>query len=42
MDPILVVLLWIGGVAAVGSAVGVVIALVGWWLIRRMAERERK
>jgi len=39
MDPILLeIVLWIGGFAAVGSAVGVVVVLVGWWLISRMAE----
>ena len=39
MDTILLeIVLWVGGLAAVGSAVGVVIVLVGWWLISRMAE----
>jgi hypothetical protein len=39
MDPILLeIVLWIGGLAAVGSAVGVVVVLVGWWLVSRMAE----
>jgi hypothetical protein len=39
MDTMLLeIVLWVGGLAAVGSAVGVVIVLVGWWLISRMAE----
>jgi hypothetical protein len=39
MDTVLLeIVLWIGGLAAVGSAVGVVIVLVGWWLISRIAE----
>jgi hypothetical protein len=39
MDTMLLeIVMWVGGLAAVGSAVGVVIVLVGWWLISRMAE----
>ena len=39
MDPMLFeIVAWIAGFAAIGSAVGVVIVLVGWWLISRMAE----
>ena len=39
MDPILLeVVLWVGGLAAIGSAVGVVIVLACWWLVSRMAE----
>jgi hypothetical protein len=38
MDPILLeIVLWIGGLAAIGSAVGVVIVLAGWWLISTTA-----
>ena len=32
------IVLWIGGLAAVGSAVGVILVLAGWWLVTRMAE----
>ena len=39
MDPILFqIVLWIAGFAAIGSAVGVVIVLAGWWLISTAAE----
>ena len=40
MDTMLLeIVLWVGGLAAVGSVVGWdVIVLVGWWLISRMAE----
>ena len=39
MDTILLkIVLWIGGLAAVGSAVGVLVVLAGWWLVTRMAE----
>jgi hypothetical protein len=38
MDPILLeIVLWIAGFAAIGSAVGVVIVLAGWWLISSAA-----
>jgi hypothetical protein len=35
---LLEIILWIGGLAAVGSAVGVVVVLAGWWIVSRMAE----
>ena len=39
MDTMLLeIVLWIGGLAAVGSAVGVILVLAGWWLVTRMAE----
>jgi hypothetical protein len=39
MDPILFeIVLWVGGLAAIGSAVGVCVVLFGWWLVSRMAE----
>ena len=48
MDPILLeIVLWIGGFAAIGSAVGVLSAigsavgvlfvLAGWWIVTRVA-----
>ena len=38
MDPILLeIVLWIGGLAAIGSAVGVLVVLAGWWLLMRVA-----
>jgi hypothetical protein len=38
MDTMLLeIVLWIGGLAAVGSAVGVILALVGWWLFARLS-----
>ena len=39
MDPILLeIVLWIGGLAAIGSAVGVLLVLTGWWLFARLSE----
>jgi hypothetical protein len=38
MPPIFEFALFVMGLSAVGSAVGVVIVLVGWWQISRMAE----
>lgn len=38
MDTILLeIVLWIGGLAAVGSAVGVLLVLAGWWLVARIS-----
>jgi hypothetical protein len=38
MDPILLeIVLWVAGFAAVGSAVGVVVVLAGWWIVARVA-----
>lgn len=38
MDPILLeIVLWIGGFAAIGSAVGVLFVLAGWWIVTRVA-----
>ena len=38
MDTILLeIVLWIGGLAAVGSAVGVLVVLAGWWLFARLS-----
>ena len=38
VDPILLeIVLWIGGLAALGSAVGVVVVLAGWWLFARLS-----
>lgn len=38
MDPILFeVVAWIAGAAAIGSAVGVLIVLAGWWLFARLS-----
>lgn len=39
MDSLLLhVVAWIALVAAVGSAVGVVLAYVGWWVVTRIAK----
>ena len=39
MDPILLeIVLWIGGLAALGSAFGVVVVLAGWWLFVRLSK----
>ena len=39
MDPILLeVVLWVGGLAAIGSAVGVCVVLAAWWLFSRLSE----
>ena len=39
MDPILFeIVAWIAGVAAIGSAVGVLIVMAGWWLLARISE----
>jgi hypothetical protein len=38
MDPILFeIVAWIGGLAAVGSAVGVTLVLAAWWLFARLS-----
>jgi len=38
MDPILLeIVLWIAGFAAIGSAVGVLVVLAGWWLVARIS-----
>jgi hypothetical protein len=37
MPPIYEFALWIIGVSAMGSAVGVVIVLIGWCLVARMS-----
>jgi len=38
MDPILLeIVLWVGGLAAVGSAVGVTLVLAAWWLFARLS-----
>jgi protein-S-isoprenylcysteine O-methyltransferase Ste14 len=40
MDPILFeIVLWVGGLAAVGSAVGVCLVLAAWWLFARLSAR---
>jgi hypothetical protein len=31
------IVLWVGGLAAVGSAVGVLVVLAGWWLVARIS-----
>jgi hypothetical protein len=38
MDPMLLeIVLWIAGFAAIGSAVGVLVVLAGWWLVARLS-----
>ena len=38
MDTMLLeIVLWIGGLAAIGSAVGVILVLAGWWIVTRVA-----
>lgn len=38
MDPILLeIVLWIAGVAAIGSAAGVLVVLACWWLFARLS-----
>jgi hypothetical protein len=38
MDTVLLeIVLWIGGLAAVGSAVGVCVVLAAWWLFARLS-----
>lgn len=38
MDPILLeIVFWVGGLAAIGSAVGVLVVLAGWWLVARIS-----
>lgn len=38
MDPILLeIVLWVAGFAAIGSAVGVLVVLAGWWIVTRVA-----
>jgi hypothetical protein len=38
MDTVLLeIVLWIGGLAAVGSAVGVTLVLAAWWLFARLS-----
>lgn len=38
MDPILFeIVAWIAGLAAIGSAVGVLVVLAGWWIVARLA-----
>ncbi len=38
MDPMLLeIVLWVGGFAAIGSAVGVLVVLFGWWLVARIS-----
>jgi len=38
MDTVLLeIVLWIGGLAAVGSGVGVCVVLAAWWLFARLS-----
>ena len=38
MDPILFkIVLWVGGVAAIASGVGVCVVLAAWWLFARLS-----
>jgi hypothetical protein len=38
MDPILFeIVAWIAGLAAIGSAVGVILVLAAWWLFVRLS-----
>jgi hypothetical protein len=37
MDPILLEIVFWVGVAVIGSAVGVLVVLAGWWLVARIS-----
>jgi hypothetical protein len=38
MPPIFEVAVWIAIAGGIGSAVGVILVLAGWWMVTRMAE----
>jgi hypothetical protein len=37
MDTLLEIFVLVGGFAAIGSAVGVLVVLAGWWLFARLS-----